>query len=88
MRKVRAYKRKPEGERWNQEEFSQTAGTPCEPEPGRNNIEIKARFITKDDESDEKVELQSRDFKPRGIYIRKENLERRKLWHDTRVQRM
>ena len=28
----------------------------------------------KDDESDEKVEVQSRDFKPRGIYIRKEDL--------------
>jgi hypothetical protein len=74
VRKVRAYKRRPEGERWNQEEFSQAAGTPWEPEPGRNNIEIKARFSMKDDESDEKVEVQSRDFKPRGIYIRKEDL--------------
>ena len=28
----------------------------------------------RDDEVDEKVEVQSRDFKPRGIYIRKEDL--------------
>ena len=71
---MRSYKRRPEGERWNQEEFSQAVGPPWEPEPGRHHIEIKARFSMKDDEMDEKVELQSRVFKPRGIYIKKDDL--------------
>ena len=74
VRKVRSYKRRPEGERWNQEEFSQALGTPWEPEPGRNHIEVKARFSMKDDEVDEKVDIQSREFKPRGIYIRRGDL--------------
>ena len=69
VRKVRSYKRRPEEERWNQEEFSHAIGTTWEPEPGRHHIEIKARFSMKDDEMDEKVELQSKEFKPQGIYI-------------------
>ena len=53
---MRSYKRRPEEERWNQDEFSQVIGTPWEPEPGRHHIEIKARFSMKDDdEIEEKV---------------------------------
>ena len=64
VRKVRSYKRRPEEERWNQEEFSQVVGTPWEPEPGRHHIEIKTRFSVKDDdEIEEKVELQSKELK-------------------------
>ena len=74
VRSVRSYKRRPEEERWNQEEFSQVVGTPWEPEPGRHQVEIKANFSMKDDEVDEKVELQSRTFQPRGIYIRREDV--------------
>ena len=70
--------RRPEGERWNQEEFSHAIGTPWEPDPGRHHIEIKAMFSMKDDDVVEKIELQSRDFKPRGMYIRREDLKEEK----------
>ena len=72
---MRSYKRRSEEERWNQEEFSQVTGTQWEPEPGRHHIEIEARFSMKEDEEiEEKVELQSKEFKTRGIYIRREKI--------------
>ena len=42
--KVRSYNRRPEEERWNQEEFGATQGLLWEPIPGRGGIEVKGKF--------------------------------------------
>ena len=42
--KIRSCNRRPEEERWNQEEFGIIQGTPWEPIPGRKAIKVKFRF--------------------------------------------
>ena len=42
--KVRGDLRKPEEERWNQEELAGAQRVPWESVPGRNHIDIKANF--------------------------------------------
>ena len=48
--KVRGFTRRPQGERWNQEELEMVKGAPWEPIPGRAEIEVKAEFSMKEDD--------------------------------------
>jgi hypothetical protein len=43
--KCRDFRRKPEGEaKWNSEELSQVRGSPWQPTPGRDSIEVKCQI--------------------------------------------
>ena len=50
--KVRAYRRKPEDERWDKEYMMSVKGLPWEPIPGSKSLEIKAK---KKEENNRKV---------------------------------
>ena len=70
--KVREYKRRPEAERWNQEEFAGSKGLPWELVPGRNQVEVKSHFQYKEEEEILRLP-RAKESVPRRIYIRKEN---------------
>ena len=75
--KVRDYKRKPEKERWNQEEFAGIQGLPWDPVPGRNQVEVKSHVQHKEEE--EILTMPSnRESMLRRIYIRKEDVSKSK----------
>ena len=38
-----SFRRRPEEQRWNKEEFEKMQGLPWEPVPGRKGIEIKSK---------------------------------------------
>ena len=75
--KVRSYLQRPEGERWNQEEFDLSRGTPWEPIPGMVAMEIKSRFRLSD-EADQPIikELETRESSVRRLYIKKADIEK------------
>ena len=70
---MRDYKRKPEKERWNQDEFAGIQRLPWEPVPGRNQVEVKSHFQYKEEEEIPKLPS-NRESIPRRIYIRKEDV--------------
>jgi len=72
--KVRSYNRRPEEERWNQEEFGSVVGTPWEPAPGRGGIEVKSRFQYEKDDEAIIPPPSTREVIPRRIYIRREDV--------------
>lgn len=75
--KVRGYLRKPEEERWNQEEFAGAQGVPWEPVPGRNHIDIKAKFTIPSEIEEEEVivkEPAAREMIPTRIYIKRSDV--------------
>ena len=73
--KVNSFNRRPEEERWNQEEFGAIQGTPWEPIPGREGIEVKSRFQYRGEAEEEIIPQPStRDVIPRRIYIRREDV--------------
>ena len=52
--KVRTYCRKPDDERWDNQELDLAKGVPWEPIPGRGRIQVKSR-VKFMDESGEKI---------------------------------
>ena len=76
--KVSTFNRRPEEERWNQEEFGAVQGTPWEPIPGRGGIEVKSRFQVRGDEEEPIPQPSTRDVVPRRIYIRREDVSESK----------
>ena len=69
--KVNSFNRRPEEERWNQEEFGGIQGTPWEPIPGRGGIEVKSRFMMIGEE-EVIPPLSARDVIPRRMHIKRE----------------
>ena len=67
--KVRSFNRKPEEDRWNQEEFAGIQGLPWEPVPGRAHVEVKSHFTIPEDDNVIIKEPESKELKPRRIYI-------------------
>jgi hypothetical protein len=75
--KVNSFNRRPEEERWNQEEFGGIQGTPWEPIPGRGGIEVKSRFLMRGEE-EIIAPPSTREVIPRRIYIRREDVSESK----------
>ena len=76
--KVMSYKRRPEEQRWNKEEFEGIKGLPWEPVPGRAGIEIKSRVEVPTERApvtlDEGILL--RPKVGRRMYITKDDVDR------------
>ena len=75
--KIRDYKRKPESERWNQEEFAGIQGLPWELVPERRHVQVKSHFQHNEDEIIVKLPS-SRGSIPRRIYIKKDDVSNNK----------
>ena len=73
---VRGCLRKPEEERWNQEEFAGVQGVPWESVPGRNHIDIKANFTIPGEIEEEVIvkEPAAREMIPRRIHIKRSDV--------------
>lgn len=65
--KISSFNRRPEKERWNQEELGGARGAPWEPIPGRGGIEVKSGFQIRGDEGSSIPQPSTRDATPRRI---------------------
>lgn len=75
--KARSFRRKPESLRWDWEFFKEVKGTPWEPIPGREGIEIKSRVTMPEDIKISKVpEGEEREIRSRRVRILKSDIER------------
>ena len=89
--KVRAYRRKPEEERWDKEFMMSVKGLPWEPVPGSKSLEIRARYRPEDEGGKEQerhkmrplgangeegiAEPEIKQIQKRGIYITKKDIK-------------
>ena len=67
---MRSYHRRPEDQRWNQEEFNQVQGVPWQPILGKGGVDVKSSYQVKDDE-EPIAPIKTREALPRRIDIRR-----------------